>query len=100
MALTEAICYSIQIERCREYLRKEGLDVNNKTIRLILAAPDQYWTHWGSDKHMDFSGMVNRMTNIVESVAEILSPSFKLKLELFSLRYEKDGILVNPVCLE
>ena len=96
MALTEAICYAVQIKRCKE-LRKKILNGDFKTIRLILAAPEEYWSCWKLKKHPDCS---KKMNAIVESVSEILSPSFKLTLEMVSLLYENGEIKVEPICSE
>ncbi len=70
MALTEAICYGIQLVRCRKYLLKDKVLKGNfvsakhfKCIRLILAAPRQYWEHWKWNERL-----VGSMRNIVDLV--------------------------------
>ena len=57
MALTEAICYGIQVVRCRDSLlvdlvQKEKLvsEEHFHRIRLVLAAPEAYWNHWKWDR--------------------------------------------------
>lgn len=99
MALTEVICYAIQIGRCKKYLGKEIFNGSFKTIRLILAAPETYWACWDVKKQPNH---FRKMNNIVESVNEILSPEFKFKLnlELVSLLCENDRIEVNPICFQ
>ena len=99
MALTEAICYSIQIGRCKKYLCKENSDVDFKAIRLILAAPGDYWDYWNFEKHEDWS---TKMNQIVKSVSEILSDSLSLnlKLEIFSLVCENDKLQAKQICCE
>jgi len=70
MALTEAICYGLQLGRCRKKLLAELKVEDFKIIRLILAAPSEYWSHWEFKKHPDCS---KKMNAIVESVSEILT---------------------------
>ncbi len=86
MALTEAICYAIQIIRC-ENLLNQITGGRFQTIRLILAAPEKYWTYWEIKKHSDYS---KQMTDIVEAVGKQLSSTIELKLEMHSLFCDKN----------
>ena len=93
MALTEAICYGIQAVRCREHLLKaSGIKgVSEKyfnSIRLLLAAPRQYWEYWKGDKEK----MVDPMEYIVNQVNEALPAKTQLV-------FDKQSICVLEDCL-
>jgi hypothetical protein len=75
MAMTEAICYGIQVVRCRDYLlensvlKKESVSSEHfDAIRLILTAPHAYWKYWKWDDRL-----VKPMSNIIASVNTMLS---------------------------
>jgi hypothetical protein len=86
LALTETICYGIQMIRCKNYLLKDkvlqnkgigGAHLNN--IHLILAAPEAYWEHWAGK---DWAGgeIENRMRGIVSSVSNALGQGHTFSL--------------------
>jgi len=74
LALTEAICYAIQVIRCKEALlkdaalREKGITAAHfQNIRLILAAPKEYWEYWGG------KNSENQLREIVDSVSSAVS---------------------------
>ncbi len=93
MALTEAICYGIQAIRCREHLLKEsGIKKKGESgkyfnsIRLLLAAPRQYWKTWGWNKEE----MVKPMWYIVSQVNEALPAKTQLIFDEQSICFLED----------
>lgn len=77
MALIEAICYGIQVNRCGDHFRHsfdtaakaKNTQVQGKleAIRLILAAPKGYWDYWKMNREQ-----VDKMMTVVNSVSQNL----------------------------
>ena len=74
MALTEAICYGIQLVRCRDsllndpILKEHSVSVEHfRSIRVMLVAPRQYWRHWKWQREL-----AQPMKNIIASVNKAL----------------------------
>jgi hypothetical protein len=72
MALTEAICYGIQVVRCRDSilidLKEPSMSREHfGRIRLMLVAPHQYWRHWKWEREL-----AEPMRNIIASVNKSL----------------------------
>ena len=76
MALTEAICYGIQVNRCGnelwEAIRAKNTAIAKfNAIRLILAAPKRYWEYWGYWERG--AEQVKMMKNIVDLANQTIS---------------------------
>ena len=74
MALTEAICYAIQLGRCGvpllEPIREVVPEVDDEffdRIRITVAAPSKYWNHWDPNG-TDMEGVIKQMHQIVGQV--------------------------------
>ena len=96
MALTEAICYGIQAIRCQKSLLGDKVLLKNHVslghfnkIRLILAAPQNYWTIW----NWDASKMVEPMKNIVSQVNTALPSETRLIFDKSSILCIENGLL-------
>ena len=91
-ALVQSICYLCQLSRCWKSLTKseeatslKGVQWKNASVRLILAAPDVYWSKWKCD-----SNDANKMHRIVASVRDALEGAKRPnKLELTFANPEK-----------
>jgi hypothetical protein len=64
MALVESICYATQLVRCKRYFTKEVHNLAGelkfddvvdhfKVIKLVIAAPEAYWKHWGEPAEIE-----------------------------------------------
>jgi len=100
MALIEAICYSIQIIRCKSNLPNKHQSF--ETIRIILAAPEAYWNQWRSKNHPEWSPRTwsPKLAAIVAAVNHKLPEDVKLSLELYSLEYESKKVTVKLIPAE
>jgi hypothetical protein len=86
MALVESICYLCQLTRCWNALRAdtEGeslkkIDLKDREIRLILAAPNEYWENaCGSTKRFE-----DEHFEKMEKIVEVVGDTLKVKLQLF-----------------
>lgn len=93
MALTETICYAIQLVRCRKSFDGEFKRDDWRTMRLVLAAPETYWRNWSSNKsnwRIDLRPRIDAMREIVNRVSKILS--YKICFEIHSLTCQ-DGLV-------
>ena len=81
MALTETICYGLQVIRCKHRLLEElrnsdiaknrGItEIHFKKIRLVLAAPKKYWETWDC---ADSAECRTDLKEIVKSVSKSLA---------------------------
>jgi hypothetical protein len=89
LALTEAVCYGLQLIRCKDSLLKDPTLVKEKimsdhfkNIRLVLAAPTGYWKYWIS------SNLEKRLNEIIAQANVILVPHHQFSLHLYTLRDE------------
>ena len=97
MALIEALCYSIQIIRCKKNLPDKHQAFER--IRIIIAAPEAYWNQWNSKKHPEWSPKMwlPTLADIIAAVNQKLPGEVKLSLEMYSLHYETKKITVKSI---
>jgi hypothetical protein len=102
MALTEAICYAIQLARCKNKWKDEFKDFDKefdlddcRTIRLVLAAPGKYWKYWNSREHVSY---VEAMQGIVNRLIGPLSHN--IRLEIHSVACQNGSVVTEPVTFD
>ena len=95
-ALVQSICYLCQLSRCWESLTKpeeatslKGVQWKNASVRLILAAPDAYWSKWKCTKNE--AGPMRRIVETVGDALEGDNRPNKLELTFANVDKTEDG---------
>lgn len=83
MALTEVICYALQVARCKKYMASEltpALRMKNlpepssEQIELVIAAPGGYWKEWCGSPDGPSDETKEAMEAVINGVNSGLSP--------------------------